>query len=114
MVPRLSEPTSGATTLALSRIAAAPRAGQLIFSNVEWREIARAYGLSEREDQVLRLMFDDQKESVIAQGLHISNHTVHTYLGRLYRKFRVRSRCELIVTVCAHHLTTRGGRVAAG
>jgi DNA-binding CsgD family transcriptional regulator len=68
--------------------------------------------LSDREAQVLRLVFEDQKESVIAHSLEISNHTVHTYFGRLYRKFRSRIRCELIVTVCAHHLTTHAEMLA--
>jgi DNA-binding CsgD family transcriptional regulator len=94
--------------LVLGDTTASRPAGQMIFSRFEWKRIERAYGLSDRESQVLRSVFDDHKESVIANRLQISNHTVHTYLGRLYRKFRVRSRCELIVTVCSHHLRTSG------
>ena len=96
--------------LTLGGVTVRRQSGQRIFNRIEWRRIERAYGLSERECQVLRSVFDDQKESVIAHRLQISNHTVHTYLGRLYRKFRVCSRCELIVTVCSHHLMTRQGR----
>jgi DNA-binding NarL/FixJ family response regulator len=52
--------------------------------------------LSERERQVLNGLVDGLTEKQIAARLDLSATTVHTYIGRLYEKLRVRSRGELI------------------
>ena len=80
-----------------------PRRGQRILLPAEWRAIAESLALSGREFQILRHIFDDDKESTIAQTLDISAHTVHTHVGRLYRKLGVASRCELLVRVFAEY-----------
>src|SRR5262245_29239989 len=54
-----------------------------------WRRIANSLRISNRELQIIQEIFDDRKESAIADDLAISVHTVHTYLGRLYRKLGV-------------------------
>ena len=64
----------------------------------------RVMKLSEREFQIVQGVFDDKKEVEIAQQLQISAHTVHTYLGRLYRKLGVSSRAQLIVRVFAEYV----------
>ena len=55
-----------------------------LFSEEQWQAIALSLGLSARE---------------FACRLGISSHTVHTHLGRLYRKLGVRNRCQLLVRV---------------
>ena len=70
-------------------------AAENLFSEEQWQAIALSLGLSAREFQVLRPIFDDEPDAAIACRLGISSHTVHTHLGRLYRKLGVRSRGQL-------------------
>jgi len=77
-----------------------PRApGRDVFSTGEWDAIVREASLSPREIEILRHIFDDEKESVIAAALGVSPHTVHTHLERLYRKLGVSGRCAAVVRV---------------
>jgi DNA-binding NarL/FixJ family response regulator len=78
--------------------------GRLIFSTDTWCLITRSLGLSQRESQIIQALFDDQKESVIADDLGISPHTVHTHLERLYRKVGVTSRVALARRVFIEYL----------
>ncbi len=78
--------------------------GSKIFNENEWRALGSALHVSEREFQILRFVFDDQTKAQIAEVLEISAHTVHTYLGRLYRKLGVSSREQLIVRVVGEYL----------
>jgi len=80
--------------------------GHDLFSQSKWDEIGHRLKLSHRELEVVRLCFDDLKESAIAGILAISSHTVHTHVGRLYTKLGVRSRTELLVRVFAESQRT--------
>ncbi len=73
--------------------------GDSPFAPAAWKSIARELPLSERELQILKRVFDDQKESAIAAALEISVHTVHTHLRRIYRKAGVSSRIQLVIAV---------------
>ncbi len=75
--------------------------GSAVLTSNEWSTISRKMKLSEREFQIVQGVFDDKREVEIARELQISAHTVHTYLGRLYRKLGVSSRAQLIVRVFA-------------
>ncbi|MCZ6836478.1 MAG: LuxR C-terminal-related transcriptional regulator [Planctomycetota bacterium] len=83
-------------------------AGSGIFSTAQWKTIAVALGLSSREYQIVRLLFDDEKEYTIALRLGLSRHTVHTYIERLYRKIGVNSRTQLCIKVFSVHLDATG------
>lgn len=76
-----------------------------LFNQDIWIAIQRSLKLSDREGQIMQLVFDDQKESSMASGLGISRHTVNTYLQRLYQKLDVSSRVQLIVRVVAEYMT---------
>ncbi len=79
----------------------AGRGGRELFAEGEWEAICRAAGLSPREVEIVKLVFDDLKESAIAEALGVSPHTVHTHLERLYRKLGVSGRCAAVVRVFA-------------
>jgi len=64
----------------------------------------RSLGLSPRERQIVRRVFDDLKENAIADDLSISPHTVHTHVERLYHKLGIGSRCEIVVRVFREYL----------
>jgi DNA-binding CsgD family transcriptional regulator len=58
--------------------------------------LAAAYGLSEREAEVLRLLAAGQSNADIAERLFISRRTVTTHVSHLYAKLDVASRAEAI------------------
>ncbi|MEC9372753.1 MAG: helix-turn-helix transcriptional regulator [Planctomycetota bacterium] len=64
-----------------------------------WDAIERDLGLSPREAEIVRLLFEAKSESMIADSLGISVHTVHSHLARLHRKLDVHDRSELLLRV---------------
>jgi DNA-binding CsgD family transcriptional regulator len=75
--------------------------GRNVLDDDEWVAVARKLRLSTRERQIVKRLFDDDSEAVIADDLGISPHTVHTHLERLYHKLGVGSRCAVVVRVFA-------------
>jgi DNA-binding CsgD family transcriptional regulator len=71
-----------------------------------WKTIAQSLRISDRELQIIQGIFDDRKEFAIADELSISIHTVHTHLGRLYRKLGVSSRAGLVVCILSEYLSS--------
>jgi DNA-binding CsgD family transcriptional regulator len=65
--------------------------------------IAQAYGLSQREQEICRMVIRGLSTSAIADGLHISSHTVQDHLKAVFDKVGVRSRCELVGQVFLRH-----------
>ncbi len=53
-------------------------------------------GISQREEEVIRLLVDGKGYKDIAQELHISLATVQTHIKNIYRKTDVKSKVELI------------------
>lgn len=72
---------------------------QQIRSNTTLR---KAYGLSDREMDVVILALGGSSASSVAEKLYISENTVKTHLKRIYAKLNVHSREELrdLVTEC--------------
>ena len=77
----------------------------LALSDDKWRSIAESLGLSRRQLQIVRCVFDGLDEPSIGHQLRVFSHTVHSHLNRLYKKIRVKSRCELIVLVFLNYLS---------
>ena len=73
--------------------------GSRLFRDEEWCVLVNRLGLSPREAEIVRLIFDDLSKDAIARQLSLSSHTIQTYLRRLYRKLDVRSRGELLILV---------------
>jgi CRP/FNR family transcriptional regulator, cyclic AMP receptor protein len=53
-------------------------------------------GLTSREADVARLICDGLSDKAIAERLGLSPHTVKDYLKRIYAKFRVHARAQLV------------------
>ncbi|MGA2229887.1 MAG: helix-turn-helix transcriptional regulator [Tepidisphaeraceae bacterium] len=68
-------------------------------NDAAWERLAEKLKLSPREIQIVRAVFEDQKELVIARRLGMSPHTVHTHMDRLHSKLSVRGRSQLIIKV---------------
>ena len=73
----------------------------MLLSNDTWAEAGRSLGLTERELQIVRGVFDNGTEGAIAATLDLSPHTVHTHLNRLFIKLAVSTRAELVQRVMA-------------
>ena len=61
--------------------------------------IAAAYGLSDRERQVLQQVVVGLSTAAIAEALHISANTVQDHLKAIFDKVGVRSRRELVAQI---------------
>lgn len=73
--------------------------GAGLFCERTWTVLAVNLKLSGREIQIVRGIFNDQKEYTIAVELGVSPHTVHTERERLYRKLGINDRPQLVLRV---------------
>ena len=75
-----------------------------LFQEEEWSPIRRILRLSPRESEIVLGLLAGETETVIAERLGISTHTVHCHLRRLYRKLRVNSRPDMLIRIFNVHL----------
>jgi DNA-binding CsgD family transcriptional regulator len=75
-----------------------------MFCPPAWAAMARSLQLSGRELQLVRGVFDDQKDLALASALGISVHTIHTHFERLHHKLAINGRPQLIQRVMQEFL----------
>ncbi|MBC8106583.1 MAG: response regulator transcription factor [Anaerolineae bacterium] len=77
------------TSALRQRLAEFPRTG-----NVDGVSIG--YALTERQDQILKLVLFGLSEKAIAERMGLSRHTVHEHIKAIHRRLVVNSRAELM------------------
>jgi DNA-binding CsgD family transcriptional regulator len=70
-----------------------------IFTEKEWETILGELSLSRRQKEVVRHLFSSLSDKQIAAKLNISVPTVRTHIGRLFARFHLQDRSELILRV---------------
>ena len=73
-----------------------------IFSESEWLQLVNGLPLSPRQIEVIKLLFAGHSDKQIARELQISVPTVRTHLSRLFSRFDVQDRTELVLCVFRH------------
>lgn len=88
-----------------------PRRAAVIVERAQPARIApllmNAYGLTEREQEVTRLVLQGQPTAAIAERLSISPFTVQEHLKKIFEKTGVRSRRDLVANVFFAHYEPR-------
>lgn len=73
-----------------------------LFSTDEWHELVDSLSLSPRQAQIGRYLCSGLSDKQIANVLQISVPTVRTHLSRLFLKFGVQDRHELVIIFFRH------------
>jgi DNA-binding CsgD family transcriptional regulator len=73
-----------------------------IFDREEWKVLAEELALSPKQSDIVRHLFLGQSDKQMAQTMGLALPTVRTHLGRLFAKFNVHDRHELILYVFHH------------
>jgi DNA-binding CsgD family transcriptional regulator len=68
-------------------------------SDREWAQVRQSLGLSPRQAEIVRHLLLGESDKQIAKELQISIPTVRTHLGRLFQKFELNDRVELILHI---------------
>ena len=73
--------------------------GTHLIGDVEWKKISYLLAISEREQEVCRLLFEGITREEIAEKMNIKVRTVRHYLERLHTKLRVNNRVALVLRI---------------
>lgn len=76
-----------------------PAENKEIFTEKEWEIILGELSLSPRQKEVIRHLFCCLSDKQIAAKLNISVPTVRTHIGRLFSRFHLQDRNELIIRI---------------
>ncbi len=87
----------------LGRSTLAPEATQALIEAVT-RPPAIGFDLTDREQEVLRLMTDGMSNREIAERLMISHSTVKNHVSNIFSKLAVTSRTEAVALAVQHNL----------
>jgi DNA-binding NarL/FixJ family response regulator len=69
----------------------------MLITRAQWEHVQKCYRFSERQVQILKLLFDGLDSGEIALRLKIRYNTVKAHFGHIYKRAGVRSKAELIM-----------------
>ncbi len=73
--------------------------GESTFTDEQWARLTDQLLLPPRQKQVIRLLLDGRSDKQIADEIGLAVPTVRSHLGRIYAKFSVQDRTELVIYV---------------
>ena len=73
-----------------------------IFSEKEWDVLVNELSLSPRQSEVIHLLLNGRSDKQVAMELGIAVPTVRTHLSRLFSRFNLQDRNELILRICCY------------
>lgn len=76
-----------------------PLAKRTLVDDEHLLSLACRHGLSEREEEVFLLLAQGRSRRFICEELYISDGTAKSYISRIYKKFKVSSKQELLAAV---------------
>ncbi len=79
-----------------------------IFTESEWLELVNKLSLPPRQAEVITYLFLGHSDKQIARELQISVPTVRTHLSRLFSRFDVQDRTELVLHVVRYFRKNSG------
>ncbi len=69
----------------------------IVFNEKEWAWFAKTCGITRRELEVMRLMFQGWDNRMISQGLNIKYNTVRAHISNMYKRAGVHNKMGLVV-----------------
>jgi len=79
-----------------------------IFSEVQWERLEDRLSLPRRQRQVIRQLFEGRSDKQIADAIGVALPTVRSHLRRIYGKFDVQDRTELILFIVREFIRIDG------
>jgi len=70
-----------------------------VVTEQEWNQLRRHLDLSPRQADIVRHLLYAESDKQIARELRISLPTVRSHMGRLFHKFNLSDRVELLIHV---------------
>lgn len=71
--------------------------GTFVFNDHEWNSLVEALELSRRQEQIAKGVLSGMSDKELAEDLGISLPTIRTHIGRLFYKFDVDNRVEMVL-----------------
>ena len=75
------------------------RPGQALLTDRQWFEAGEALGLSSREQEVCRLLFEGNTRQEIADKLGIKSRTIRHHMEQLHDKLKVHNRVGVVLRI---------------
>lgn len=79
-----------------------------IFTDEQWEMILNRLELPNRQRQVVRHLFEGRSDKQIAQAIGIALPTVRSHLRRIYSRFDVQDRTELVLYIVRQYMRING------
>jgi DNA-binding NarL/FixJ family response regulator len=71
----------------------------MMISKAKWIRVQKSYKFTNRQMQILRLLFEGLDGDRIARRLKIRYNTVKAHFGHMYKRAGVQNKAELIMQI---------------
>jgi len=69
----------------------------MYITKAQWNYVQECYGFTERQMQILELLFEGLDTEMIARRLKIRYNTVKAHFGHMYKRSGVQNKADLIM-----------------